>query len=239
MTGKIQAGSEDAEIVAESTEPTVFLTRRRLMKGTAGVASAAALAGLGLWYGTQPAMAASTFQESAGAVTVTTNAGEVMDVRIAPIFTLNWTDFGGGVSGINFDLSATVGGSTETVYSETNVTDNTAGTITTFDTASLDTYDGSVSVSCAPQSIIGSTITTDSFPTGVAQGTSRSQTVTLTLSPSGTTNIGGSTVSGDDATLSFDVVVENPAGTVTATIESSNAEADGADTAAEANTPSV
>jgi hypothetical protein len=230
-----QTGGTDTQ--TESTEPTPFLTRRRLMKGTAGVVGAGALAGLGLWYGTQPALAASTFEESAdGEVTVTTNAGEVMDVRVAPVFTLNWADFGGGVSGFDFDIAATVGQATETIYSETAVTDATAGTIASFDGDSLANYDGTVTIACAEASIIGSTITTDSFPTNVGQGNSQSQSVELSLASAGTTNIGGSSVSASPATLSFTVTVVNPDGTVTATIESSNAEADGADLATEANT---
>lgn len=237
MAGQTQPQAGGTDTRAESIEPTTFLTRRRLMKGTAGVVGAGALAGLGLWYGTRPALAASTFTESAdGEVTVTTNAGEVMDVRVAPVFTLDWADFGGGVSGFDFDIAATVGQATETIYSETGVTDATAGTITSFAGDSLGNYDGMATISCAPQSIIGSTITTDSFPTNVGQGNSQSQPVTLSLTPSGTTNIGGSRVSAEAATLSFTVTVVNPDGTVTATIESSNAEADGADSATEANT---
>jgi hypothetical protein len=230
-----QTGGTDTR--AESTEPTSFLTRRRLMKGTAGVVGAGALAGLGLWYGTQPALAASTFEESAdGEVTVTTNAGEVMDVRVAPVFTLDWADFGGGVSGFDFDIEATVGQATETIYSETGVADATAGTIASFGGDSLGSYDGMATISCEETSIIGSTITTDSFPTNVSQGSSQSQPVTLSLTPSGTTNIGGSSVSAEPSTLSFTITVVNPEGAVTATIESSNAEADGADSANETGT---
>ena len=238
MTNENQVQTAGINPETQSTEPTTFFSRRRLMKGTAGAAGIAALGGLGLWYGTQPALAASTFQESPeGTVTVTTNAGEVMDVSVSPVFTLNWADFGGGVSGFDFDLTATVGTATDTVYTETAVVDASSANISSFTSDDMSNYDGTVSISCALASIIdGTNITTGSFPTNVAQGASESQTVTLTLAPSGTTNIGGTSVSAADATISFDVIVENPDGTVTATIDASNAQATGADSSDETTT---
>lgn len=219
-------GSDD-----ESTEPTTFFTRRHLMKGTAGAIGVAALAGLGLWYGTQPSLAASTFEENGeGVVPVTTNAGEVTDVTVAPVFALDWANFGGGVSGFDFDLVADVGGATHTVYSETGVVDASASAISLFDADDMSNYDGTATVTCAPLSIIdGTDITTSDFPTNVAQGASQSQDVTLRLTSSGTTNIGGTSVDAAEATISFTVEVTNPDGTVTAEITSSNAEASAAD----------
>lgn len=218
-------------------EPTTFFSRRGVMKGTAGLVGLGALAGMGFWYGTQPALAASTFTEDQnGDVTVTTNAGEVMDVSIAPAFTLNWENFGGGATGFDYDLTATVGGQTATVYSETAVADATGSEVASFTSDSMSDYDGSVTIACEAASIIdGSTITTDSFPTNVAQGASESETVTLSLTPSGTTGIGGASVDAAAATTSFDVIVENPDGTMEVTIDSTNAQATGADSADEAS----
>lgn len=175
----------DAESQQSTTEPTTFFTRRHLMKGTTGAVGVAALAGLGLWYGTQPALAASTFEENGdGVVPVTTNAGEVTDVTVAPVFTLDWANFGGGVSGFDFDLAADVGGATHTVYSETGITDASATNIDAFTADDMSNYDGTATVTCAPLSIIdGTDITTSSFPTDVVQGASQSQDVTLTLTP--------------------------------------------------------
>ena len=235
MTNDSKFQFDRTDTSADNSEQSTFLSRRRLMKGTAGVAGAGALAGLGLWYGTRPALAAQTFQETDGEVVVTTNAGEVMDVRVAPVFDLSWQDFGGGASSFGFDITAAVAGSSNTVYSTTGVSSTADNLVDGFDlgSSSLSGYSGSVIVTCAPQSIIdGTNITTGSFPTGVSEGATQSETVTLGLTPSGQTNLGGS-VTGTESTISFDVTVDNPDGTVTVSITSSNAEADGAESATE------
>ena len=97
-------------------------------------------------------------------------------------------------------------------------------------------YTGTTTVTFPQTSIMGSTISSSSFPTSVAQGTSESATVNLSLAASGLTSMGGTNVSASAATLSFDVIIENPDGTMTATIDSSNAAATGADSADETNT---
>ncbi len=235
MADQTNTQADGTDTQTESTEPTTFFTRRHLMKGAAGAVGVGALGGLGLWYGTQPSLAASTYDETDGVVTVETNAGEVMDVRVAPVFTLDWTDFGGGADSFDFDITAEVDGASETVYSETGVSDATVDEIDSFTTDGLDVYDGSVEVDCASLSILGSNITTDSFPTGVAEGTDESATVTLTLSATGNQTI-GSAVDASDAMQTFDVTVSNPVGSATAEITASNAEADGADSADEMTT---
>ena len=48
--------------------------------------------------------------------------------------------------------------------------------------------------------------------------------------------MGGADVSASAATIEFDVIIENPAGTVTATIDDAGASATGADTAGENTT---
>ena len=70
----------------------------------------------------------------------------------------------------------------------------------------------------------------------MGEGQSASATVSLSLDASGVTSMGGSNVSASTANLTFDVIIENPDGTVTATIDSSNATATGADTADETTT---
>lgn len=231
--------SDGTDTQAESTEPTTFFTRRRLLKGTAGAAGIGLLGGLGLWYGTQPSLAASTYPEEQGEVTITTNAGEVMDVDVKPTFTLDWSNFGGGVSNFDFSIDATVGGSTATVYDTSGVSDNTDPLVDSFtlDSGSLDDFTGKATIDCSRQSIIdGTTITTGSFPTDVAQGSSQTQGVTLALTATGNTGLGG-TVSASESTLSFDVTVENPDGTLTVSITETNATGTGADSAGETTTP--
>ena len=223
-----------------NAEPTTFFSRRGVIKGAAGLAGAGALAGMGLWYGTQPALAATQYTaDGEGNVTVTTNAGEVMDVSIAPVVTLDWDNFGGGVDSLSLAIDADVNTTTNTPLDVTLATDS--GSFASAGVASISgdgpgNYAGSTTVTFPETSIMGNTITSDSFPTQVAEGTSESATVTLSLAASGVTSIGSSGVSADAATLSFDVIIENPAGTMTATIDSSNAAATGADSADETTT---
>lgn len=235
MTDTNDTRPESTDTQTTATESTAFFTRRRVLKGATGAVGAGVLGGLGLWYGTQPALAASTYNETDGVVTVETNAGEVMDVRVAPVFTLDWTNFGGGADSFDFDITAEVDVASETVYSETGVSDASAIDIDSFTTDGLGVYNGSVEVDCASLSILGENITTGSFPTGVAEGTDETATVTLTLSATGNQTI-GSAVDASDATHTFDVTVSNPVGSASAEITASNAEADGADSADETTT---
>lgn len=237
MTEQSNPQSDGTDTRTESTEPTTFFTRRRLLKGTAGAAGIGVLGGLGLWYGTQPSLAATTSPEDQNdVVTVTTNAGEVMDVDVKPTFTLDWSDFGGGVSDFGFTIDATVGGSTATVYDASGVTASSPGSLVesfTLDSGTLDDFSGLASIECTRQSIIdGSTITTGSFPSDVSQGSSQTQGVTLELTATGNTGLGQS-VSSSESTLSFDVTVENPSGTLEVSINESNATGTGADSAGE------
>ena len=234
------ADNADTQSSSTTTEPTTFFSRRGVMKGAAGVIGAGALAGMGLWYGTQPALAASTYEAGEdGNVTVTTNAGEVIDVMIAPVVTLNWDNFGGGVDALDLAVSADVNGDANTPL-EVNLTSD-SGSFASPGVASIQgdgpgNYTGSTTVTFPETSIMGNTISSSSFPTSVAQGASKTQTVSLSLAASGVTSMGGTNVSAEAATLSFDVTVENPDGTMTATIDSSNAAATGADSADETTT---
>jgi hypothetical protein len=234
------ADNTNTQSTSTTTEPTTFFSRRGVMKGAAGVVGASALAGLGLWYGTQPALAATQYEAAEGGdVTVTTNAGEVIDVSIAPVVTLNWTDFGGGVESFSLAVSADVNGDTNTPLDVSLASDS--GSFSSSGVASIEgdgpgNYDGSTTVTFPETSVMGDTLSSSSFPTSVAQGTSESATVNLSLAASGVTSIGQGNVSAEAATLTFDVIIENPDGTVTATIDSSNATATGADSADETTT---
>lgn len=234
------ADNTNTQPTSTTTEPTTIFSRRGIMKGAAGVVGASALAGMGLWYGTQPSLAATQYEAAEGGdVTVTTNAGEVMDVSIAPVVALDWSDFGGGVDSLSLAVSADIDGDTNTPLDVSLTTDSDS--FSSSDVASIEgdgpgNYDGSTTVTFPQTSIMGNTISSSSFPTSVGQGESASATVNLSLAASGVTSIGQGNVSAEAATLTFDVIIENPDGSVTATIDSSNATATGADSADETNT---
>lgn len=233
-----EADSQQTE--TSNAEPTTFFSRRSLMKGTAGAIGVAALGGLGFWYGTQPSLAATQYEAAEGGdVTVTTNAGEVIDVTIAPVVTLDWENFGGGVDSLSLGVSADVNGDTNTPLDVTLA--NANGSFDTTGVSSVEgdspgDYTGTTTVAFPETSLMGSTISSSSFPTSVAQGASERATVNLSLDASGVTSIGQGDVSASAATLEFDVIIENPEGSMTATIDSSNATATGADSADETNT---
>ena len=232
------ADNEDTQ--SSSTEPTTFFSRRGVMKGAAGLVGAGALAGMGLWYGTQPSLAATQYEAAEGGdVTVTTNAGEVMDVSIAPVVSLDWSNFGGGVDSLNLTVGADVNQGTSTPLDVSITTDSGSFSSPGVESIQGDgpgNYQGSTTVTFPQTSIIGNTISSSTFPTSVGEGQSASATVSLSLDASGVTSMGGSNVSASTANLTFDVIIENPDGTVTATIDSSNATATGADTADETTT---
>lgn len=210
---------------ADESAAGPFFTRRRMVKGTAGVAGASAMIGLGLWYGAQPSLAETFSENEDGTVEVVSNDGQLTDVSVAPVFDINWSDFGDGVADFTFTIEAQVGtdGPTETVYDVTGMTDDSDATVDSFESDELSSYNGAVTVTCAQESILGSEITTDSFPSAVSDGTTETEDVTLTLSASGTTNSGGS-ASGESVTATFTVSIENPDAAVTTSFNETNAE---------------
>lgn len=215
--------SDNTDLQEESSEPTPFFTRRRLMKGTAGIAGAGTVVGLGAWYSTQPSLAQTFTENEEGVVLVETNDGELTDVQVAPVFEISWADFGDGVASFSFDIQADVNGSTATIYDVTEFSDSTDTVVDTFESDTLSDYTGTATITCVQESILGDGITTSDFPTAVTDGSSQSQTVTLTLSVSGTTNL-GSQVSAESATASFEVTIENPDATMTTSLNETNAE---------------
>ncbi|WP_081461349.1 twin-arginine translocation signal domain-containing protein [Halalkalicoccus jeotgali] len=225
MTSDSNSQQDSTTPQADASAAAPFFTRRRLIKGTAGVAGAGAMVGLGLWYGAQPSLAETFSENENGTVEVVTNDGELTDVSVAPVFEMNWSDFGDGVADFTFTIDAQVGtdGPTETIYDVTGMTDASDATVDSFTSDDLSSYNGTATITCAQQSILGTGITADSFPSAVSDGATETQDVTLTLSASGTTNSGGS-ASGDPVDATFTVSIENPDSAVTTSLNETNAE---------------
>ncbi|EMA41330.1 hypothetical protein C448_12201 [Halococcus morrhuae DSM 1307] len=202
-----------------------FLSRRRIIKG-AGVATGIGIIGGGsLLYSSQPALAAvGSSPISASNLSITANNNAVTEVTVEPVLSLKWSSFSSGISGFDIDVTAgPSGGSLSSAANLTGVSDGTTAGVSSYsvqNTGSNGDSEGIADISLAGIGLVSSgALTQSDLPSGVTDGTSGTKTVdfAVTVTANSASGNGSATDTSPDPAGSFDVTLNNDAGTTNAT----------------------
>lgn len=88
----------DADTTTEQDESRTLISRRGAIKGASVAAGAGAIGMVGMWYGSQPALAAqiSAWGSDQDTVSITTHDGSINEVLIDPLVDIDWSGFNEG-----------------------------------------------------------------------------------------------------------------------------------------------
>ena len=196
------ATSRDASQTSE--EETDQESRRNVLRYVAGGATVGAIGILGLGFGSQPVVAATT-SLTAQNLTITSNAGQLQTLTVQPSMDYEWSGLDNEPDRIDFYVDARLqGGSYEEVGAEGTAIDSTA-----LKSPSTKTYDFANTVDILSHSSISDT---DFEDTGGAW--TKDTTVELRIRTE-LTDAGGNTFN-DTNTTTFIVTLENEPGNANA-----------------------
>ena len=203
-----------------------FLSRRRIIKG-AGVAAGIGLIGGGsLLYSSQPALAAVGDNPiSADNLSISANNNAVTEVTVEPKLKLKWSSFSSGISGFDIDVKAgPSGGSLSPAENLTGVSDGNAAGVSSYSVqgtgGSNSDSEGIADISLAGIGLVSSgALTQSNLPSGVTDGASGTETVKfqVTVTANSASGSGTATDTSPDPAGSFEVTLNNDAGTTNAT----------------------
>lgn len=199
------------------SEDKVFFTRRRIVRGIGVTAGAGAIGAAGLFYSTQPVLAAHG-SLSADALAIEANDEAVTEVTITPSLTLDWSNFSSGVSGFDITVQAAPsGGTLADATALTGVSDDTSSAVTTF-SGTLTSESGSATVDLSGIALVdGGTgpIAESDLPNGVGDGESVTNSLDLEITATANSASGGVSANDTTPTTTFDVTLNNTAGDTT------------------------
>lgn len=203
-----------------------FLSRRRIIKG-AGVATGIGIIGGGsLLYSSQPALAAvGSSPISASNLSITANNNAVTEVTVEPSLSLKWSSFSSGISGFDIDVTAgPSGGSLSSAANLTGVSDGTTDGVSSYSVqgtgGSNSDSEGIADISLAGIGLVSSgALTPSDLPSDVTDGSNDTKTVdfAVTVTANSASGNGSATDTSPDPAGSFDVTLNNDAGTTNAT----------------------
>ena len=208
----------------EDTSKT-FFSRRGMIKG-AGVATGIGIIGGGsLLYSTQPALAALGDDPiSADALSITANDGSVTEVGVTPTLSLQWSNFSSGISGFDIAIQAAPsGGALANAQALTGVSDGTMQDVSSYsvqNSGSNSDASGIADISLNTVTLVSSgAITESALPQNVGDGESATTTLDYAVTATANSASGGGSASDTSPSPSgsFDVTLNNDAGTTTAT----------------------
>ena len=207
----------------ENTSKT-FLSRRGMMKG-AGVATGIGIIGGGsLLYATQPVLAALGDDPiSADALSITANDESVTEVGVTPTLSLQWSSFSSGISGFDITIQAAPsGGTLANAQTLTGVSDGTTTGVSSYsvqDSGANGNASGIADISLDVVNLVSSgAITASALPQNVGDGESATTTLDYAVTVTANSASGGGSASDTSPSPSgsFDVTLNNEAGTTTA-----------------------